>query len=524
MYKNENAVTQLAYEKSQRNLKYLFEELETMSEDEIRAEYLIYNEIADSYESVNEYPKAFEYVCMGLEKQPHDNISMAIYYSHKVSLLSMDERFNEIIETVDEYFNKAINPWHKSDIASDCYIYAMQGYCYYKLREYNNAIDSYVRFIATYKKYLDGKLNTHDLNLGPWMLIDEIVLSAFDVFFRCCYQEKKFSLADNYTKDIPLERYFDNHSFITNHLKIRVEIMENVGYKKFDILYRQLDDFGKGFLLTLVRPKVFKATPEKRAVIIKKLASLGGTPSDLAQIYRSYFDNNYVNIELVESFLRKYGSENGEDMLLILMVQNLDITPFVRSRDFFADRAVQLSLINYEAPMRVFENYDITAISDEGLELSVSLYGWIMLRALDRNLKIARIFEKYGELGVRWYDEFQSDNKPGDITAALLVNNVVDAHGKRDLPLFRKCVDKLKNVVPDLIPVVNAYYNEVEDDFANVSQEFAQLAYQVKQNIRDMIRGGDIKDARSLLTELESLCPKDPDIDTLKVEINNSLQ
>ena len=511
-----------AKEKNQRNMEYLFEELK----DENIAERnpSIYSEISDCYGIINDEEKELEYLNLGLEKIDHKNIAIGQYYTHKITIFHRNEKFSDVIETANEYFDSNKHPWHSKELASDCYVFFTRAYAYYKLKEYKSAIADITKFFDLYKKYTQNKLNTEDLMFDLFRIDAEMVKSGYDFFFRCCYQEKMFALADDYTKAIPLSEYFDNQSFMSNHLIIRVEIMDNVGYNKFDALYRQLNDFWKNRLLMLVRPRVFKADPQKRSLIIKKLASLGGTPSDLAQIYRGYFENNNVNFDLVRSFLDKYGSENSEDMLLILMVQNLDITPFVRSRDFFADRAVQVSLVYYEAPIKVFEDYDITAISDEGLVASTSLYGWLMLRAIDSNLKISKVFEKYGELGALWYNEFQSDKMPGDIRAALLVKNVAEAHGKRDLTLFRSCVDELKNIVPDLIPVVNAYYNEVEGDFANVSTEFAQLAYQVKQNIRDMIRGGDVKNARSLLAELEELCPKDPDIDVIKVEINNALQ
>lgn len=514
--------TGAAKEKNQRNLEYLFEELK---DDRIAERNpSIYSEISDCYGIINDEAKELEYLNLGLEKVDHKNIAIGQYYTHKIIIFYRNEQFKKVIATANEYFDINKHPWHNKELASDCYVLFTRAYSYYKLKEYRSAITDITKFFDLYKKYTQNKLNTEDLMFDLFRVDTAMVRAGYDFFFRCCYQEKMFALADDYTGAIPLKDYFDDPTFMHNHLVIRVEIMANVGFNKFDTLYWQLNAAWKDRLLMLVRPKVFKAAPQKRGIIIKKLASLGGTSSDLAQIYRGYFENNHVNYDLVKSFLEKYGSENGEDMLLILMVQNLDITPFVCARDFFADRAVQLSLVNYEAPMTVFENYDITAISDEGLVPSASLYGWIMLRAIDKNLKIARVFEKYGELGVRWYDEFQSNKMTGDIRAALLVNKVADAHSKRDLALFRKCIEEVKNIVPDLIPVVNAYRNEVEDDFFNVSSEFAQLAIQVKQNIRDLIASRNIDEARKLIKEFEEICPNDSDIDALKVELNNALQ
>lgn len=522
VYTNGGVITELARQKNKRNLEILFNELN--DDNILERNPNIYAEISDCYAIVGEDDKSLEYIDLGLTQVDHNRIEIIPYYIRKIQKLIAKEDCRTILELGEEYFDPNRNPAHSQPLASDLYVFWSCAYANYSLKNYKKAISDYTSFFQLYKKYKNNKLNTTDLMLNAFPVNEQMIWIAYDIFFRCCYQEKMFALADDYTGAITLKDYFDNPTFMHNHLLIRIEIMDNVGYNKLDTLYRQLDERWKNHLLSLVRPRVFKAEPKKRGVIIKKLASLGGVPSDLAQIYRGYFENDHVNYDLVKSFLEKYGSENGEDMLLILMVQNLDITPFVRANDFFADRAVQLSLINYEAPMKVFEDYDITAVSDEGLVPSASLYGWVMLRAIDNNLKIARVFEKYGELGVRWYDEFQSSKIPGDIRAALLVNKVADAHSKRDLALFRECVEELKNVVPDLIPVVNAYYNEVEGDFANVSTEFAQLAFQVKQNIRDLIASRNIGEARKLIKEFEEICPNDSDIDALKTELNNTLQ
>lgn len=514
--------TGVAEQKSSRNLGYLLKELE----DENIAERNpnIYNEIANSYGSVKNEDKELEYVNLGLEKINHKSIVIGQYYIHKLLIFFRRQNFDEIIKTANECFDAEKHPWHNKELASDCFAYYARAYSYYSLKQYKNAIPDAAKYFDLLNKYKQNKLNTEDLIYTPFRVNADVSGIAYDVLFRCCCVEKQYEFADNYTNAIVLGEYLDNAEFITGHLKMRVEIMENVGYNKLDVLYRQLDDRWKKFLLSLIRPRVFKAEPKKRGVIIKKLASLDGAPSELARIYCGYFESNTVVFESVKSFLAKYGSENGEDMLLILMAQNLDLTPFVRSHDFFADRAVQLSLINYDESLQMFEDYDISAISDEGLEVSINLYSWLLLRAVERNLKISKAFEKFSGLGARWYDVAQSNRVSAYIAAALLAHDVVEAHNKRDLTLFRKAVDELKRIVPDFAPVANAYFNEVERDFNNVSSEFAQLALQVKQNIRGLIAAGSIGEARKLIKEYEGICPNDPETEALKDEINNALQ
>lgn len=526
IYVDENNVTDLAREKSKRNLELLLNELN--SADTITAEHSnIYNQIADCYELVNDLDNALKYLDVGLEKIDHHSINITPYYSHKIFVLAKQENFEGIIATANEYFDTTANPSHTQDLASDCYIRSMQGYAYYKRHEYDKAIPVYVKFIDLYKRYCQGKLNTPDTMMELWRTTETIVKASYDIFFRCCYQEKQFALANSYTKAISLEKYHDDHNFMPNHLNIRIEIMENVGYNDLDELYRQLDNFGKNYLLNVIRRKIFVTKPENRTMIIRKLTTLGEMSAELAEIYKEHFEKGASDIDRISAFLSKHGSENSEDMLHILLENQTDISPFLLTDDFFADRAVQILINFFPNGVALYENYNINNISSEGLVRAASLYGWVMRRAMEKHCKISGFFEMYGALGLKWHSVFGGDAAmPGDILAASLVYNVVSARTSGNQNSFADAVRELKNTVPDLIPLVDAYEEENKDVFKplSVNPEFEQLAVQVKQNIRDMIAARNIGDARKLIREFEEICPNDSEIEVLKDEINNTLQ
>lgn len=512
-----------AENKSKRNLEYLFRELNELSAEEIQNNrFSIYDQIADCYEIIGDTEKALEYVSIGLENLEHNNFGIAPYYSHKLAFLLNSERLGEMIELGEEYFDKKKNPWHTKDFSTDCYVRAVCGYAYYKFKNYDKAIEYYSRFIELYGKHLRGKLETEDLFVNIWRVTEEIAKASFDVFFRCCYQEKRFALANDYTSAVPLELYFDDHNFMINHLNIRVEMMENVGYNKLDNLYRQLDQFGKDYLLTVVRRKVFSTTPQNRATIIRKFSALDGLPSELAKIYSRYFDKGSTDFAAISGILEKYGSENGEDMLYILLESQMDISPFLMTSDFFADRAVQLLITYFPNGTELYENYDISVISSEALVKAISLYGWVMRRVLENKRTISGLFKMYSDLGARWDSEFPNSTPvPGDVIAARLAGKVVAAKELGSRAEFNVAVHKLREVVPDLIPIVGAYRMENANSLRSVSvnPEFVRLAAQVKQNIRGMIAKGDFDDAEISLAELEQLCPSDAEIKSLKDEI-----
>lgn len=524
LYHNNGQRTELAQTKTDRNLDYLFKMLDSMSVEEIEElDFHLYDQIADCYEVKGDLEKALEYIDMGLEKLDHKNSTILAYYIHKISIICYTEDFDRIIALADEYFDTSVNPWNTKDFASNCMMYARRGYAYYKKKQYDKAVDDYAKFIDIYGRYKKGRLDKYeDRSLTIWKMGSGWVMTSFDVFFRCCYAIHKYELAERYARAIDLGYYKGMYNVIDNHLRIRVEVMEEVGYKNLDYLFGQLDSHGKAFLLSLVRGKMEKSSLENRKTVTKKLSVLGKT-NTLASIYYEYLDKGSVAPKRVEDFLTLNGTIDGEDLLFILLEQQNDITPFVLTRDFFADRTVQIALNNYPDCIKLFENYDINNISDEGLEKATSLYGWVQLRAMERGIPIAKIFEMYGKLGVRWYDEFESDNMPDDIRAALLVNNVCAAHAQLDKARFTTAINELRDGVSDLDPVITAYFNEVKGDFAQQNDPAAQLAalaVQVKESIRSMISAGDINEAQSTLGELAALCPNDPELDVLEKEIS----
>lgn len=511
--------------KQARNIEILLKELK---EDEAAGEhpdthFLLYDQIADYYQTNGDEKKALEYIDMGLEKRSHLNPAILGYYNHKISIIGVLGEYDKTIELVDEYFDTTINPWHTKDFASDCCAYTRRGYAYYKLKQYAKAVSDYAKFADIYGRYKKGKMDDVDLMFSLWQTNEAWVMVSYDVFFRCCYAAHRYEVAESYARAVPIEEYNNLVDVIENHLRIRMEIMDEVGYKNFDFLFGQLDDHGKAFLLALSREKMAKTSPGNRSTVIRKLAALRKTNA-LADIYHGYFDTGAANYNKIADYLAENGSENGDDLLRILLEQQNDITPFLYTKDFFADRTVQLAIKNFPDTPQLFEDYNINNISREGLEKAANLYGWVMLRVMERRNPIAKTFELYGKLGVRWYDEFKSGDMPGDIRAALLVNNVCEAHAQVDITKFKSAVNDLRNEVPDLTPVVTAYFNEVKEDFRRQNDPTAQisaLAKQVKQNIRAMIKAGKLVEAQNTLDDLAGLCPKDTDIESLREAIDN---
>lgn len=517
--KQDGTPTDLAHKKVQRNLEMLFDELDNPPSTGVNQ--LVYDQIADCYDVIGEIDNSLKYLNIGLKEISHESYPIIAYYTHKLKILVLKEDFNGIIDLAHEYFDKTVNPFHTKDFANDCYIRAWEGYSQYKKHLYADAVDTLAEFIRLYSRYKNGRLETYDLTLGPFRLEQTTIQADYDIFFRCCYHEKKFGLANEYARAIHLKDYFGNESFMRNHINIRMEIMENIGYNGWNSLYKELDDFGKGHLLSRTRSKLFTTSPEKRTFLLKKMDSVGGIGAELAEFYTGYF-NGKTDFEMITALLEKYGSENSEDMLYILLEKQADITPFLLTHDFFADRAVQMLLGNYPGADDLLERYNINVISNEGLLNAVSVYGWVMLRFAEHNRTVSKVFEMYGQLGMMWRKAFSDESDiPGDIRAATMVYNVAVERAKGDYALFKAAIKKLTNNVRDISLVAETYERENRSKFKAryLNPEMQMLADQAKQNIRNLISDGHLVAAQSLVDELEGISPCDPEISELHEEI-----
>lgn len=508
--------------KSKRNLEILLNEINDETKEH---NPIIYDQIADAYGLVEDYENALKYVSIGLEKSDHRSSSILPFYSHKIDVLFKLNKVDELIKVSDEFFDININPFHTRDFPSDCFIRAMRGRAFVLLNENRKAIREWAEFIKLYGKYCKGKFNEADFVLDMWRATDSIVKASYNDFMGLCIHEGQFEFANEYAKMLALEKFFDDHDFIENHISKRIDVMDNIGFNDFDRFHKQLDDFGKTCLMNSLRQRVFKTSIENREVIIKKLASFKEMTAEVADIYNGYFDGA-PDFERISSFLDVYGAENAEDMLYIMLENQMDISPFLLSDGFFADKAVQIVMHLFPHGLEMYEHYNINNIS-QGFERAARLYGFVMLRAAEMEREITGLFETYAALGQKWFDVYgESMGMPGDVRAALLAGNVVLAKEAGDYTRFMDAIRELKSVVTDIVPVAEAYKKENKGSLkrSNGNPELKQLAAQVKRTIRDMIAVGNINEARKLIKELEGIIPNDPDIEDLKDEINTSLQ
>jgi len=520
---------EFARQKTERNLKILLGELaEQETDNNIRP--TIYNQIADCYAITGFPEKALEYVDKGFENvDPHDP-AIIVYYNQKFALLLWLKRFEEIIVLSEKYFSKE-NPVRKTQLATDCYVYGVCGVAYYSLNNHSSAIPNFLKCFELYEAYRQGLLNTPDLLMAPLRANIPFIKNSYELFYSLCISECNYDAANKANNFFPISECLSDRKYMLMHLLVRTVIMEHIGYSKLADLYYKLDDYNRKQLIHIMRWQFFRTkNVDKHDSIVKKFGELVRGDrhlEDTIGIFRSYFVKKDLTPERIGEYIRKYSASENEDIWCVMMLGGYDITPYITAPDFDAERCTRGVYLNYvsgAAAAELFASYDINAVSKEGLEKAASVYSFAMFIALQKKIDILCLFEKFGQIGLHWYNEFpESETIPGDIRVAIMVSSIVAARRNGD---YKRCVSEMRNLAAacsPFAPIINEYGEVIRSEMNTpapaVSSEFAQLAAQVKSNIRVMIDGGNLTEAESTLAELEQLCPSDPEIEKLKDEI-----
>ncbi len=529
---NDGKVTKEALEKSKRNMNPLLKTIDDLKPGE-KPDISVYKEISDCYSLFEDYDNAIKYLDLGLKTLDRNHIAITSYFVKKAPILLHLKRYEEVIETCDEYFSEK-NPARKTALASDSTIHYYRGAAYYLSGRFKDAVTEFGVFFDMYKMYIENKLNTNVLLYTTISFSSLQLKTALIYFYDSCVKEKRYDAANKYENPIPNLNFNDEWENILPYIRLKAEIMKNTSYNGLSALYKQLGEFGRKQLVCMLRWRLFDADTDERKNITENLKAVSKSCSnydtktaEAIAICSNYFLRDSVNAEETKKYLEKYETAFNADILCIMLDKNIDITAFVNASDFLANECAYTVFSVYSNIAKLLENYDIKAVSPSGLEKSAEFYKYSMAQTVRLGMTVSGLFGKYGDIGVKWQDEFKEENAPKEIEPAISAFYVVSAFEKGDYDLFSREIQSFLTAFPEFSPIINAYKSEIEKEInaaksENARSEFEQMAIAVKQNIREMIREGNIANAESVLSEYEILCPDDNEINIIREEINAS--
>ncbi|MBP3857842.1 MAG: glycosyltransferase [Ruminiclostridium sp.] len=515
-------------EKFKRNSELLIKKYESGQHDE-----MLYAQLYECFIG-HDPEKADKFMEEGIEVCKQNNsIVLTVLYSDKMNSLVNAAKYEEALKISDDYFgmDKAIR---SKELTTDAEIYGLKAMTLYRINQYDDAIEAYIKYFELYKLIFSGKLNTYDMFLQTYTIATERnFIPILNEFTRCCILAGRYNTASMYLQKLPIYKYIVKDDHVTALVHQEIDIMEHFDYEGALKYYRQLDETGKRVFIELLRDRMYYS--DKRDSIIGAISEIGKDSqriTDKISFYNDYFSENTITEKELTDFAEKYGIDDDADLFMIAVSNDQDISKLFVPEDFNMKLCIYICYMNIYGFAKKFEEYSCDNVKDvDKIPSVLKFYEYCMkIVPIYRcpkpgvfvKLSVDKLFENYAALGKRYAEKsgIAANELLPEIKAALIANEIV---AMRNEKRYKECFAAMKKAVAcydGIAAVINEYQKNVISEFeesvnSDPSKEMERLALKVKRNIRRLISGGDFSSAKQMLDQYRQISPDDPDIDVL---------
>ncbi len=523
--------------KTSRNLDLLFQELEEEKKTG-QVKETVYGQIADCYILNGDNDRALEYIELGLDNCSPESYVRIEYLNKKVKILGAQGKQDEIIELCKQYFSKD-NLARKEKLVTDSNFYFAWAIANFNFKNYNDVVNKAVLGFDIYRSYRNGKLYTPELNFCGIETTIPGLKQLFSIFVVACSHLNRYDIAAREVELIPLDDLLSDEQFMKTYLSVRTELMEHINYNKLSDLYYQLDKPNRALFINILIRNIFRT--EKHEHFLKKLATIATDDerlADMVEIYNSHFVNHSLNPRKITKFIEKHGTKDNEPALLLMLMKNYDIAPFVCAEDFDAEKCVTDVFGDFmylHLAAEPFGKYMTDRISENGIEKAAEVFYRVALSATEKRLDTTKLILNYGKIGKRWKELNPDKEVPENISFALTIGEIAELNRKKH---YEESTERLTELIGNEDPsldndntkILRHYFLIVQDaekknkemmEKHNENPMMVALAEQIKQEIRVMIDNWDLNGAEDALNQMAKMAPFDPDIEDIRDEIND---
>ncbi len=482
--------------------------------------------------------RAEKFMEEGIEiSRRNKSVVLITLYVSRIFTAYCNSEFNKVLQYSEEYFNidKEIRP---KELTSDAEILGLKAFAQYNLNEYEDAIETFIKFFDIFKRIQSGKLITYDTFMGTTqMATDKNFVQILNAFCRCCALANKYNLAASYLKTLPIAKYSMVKEYIELLVVFEVDLLKHFDYADANKYYRQLDDVGKKMFVQSLSQKIYQS--DEKDKVLDALADVGKDNEQLIEkmdIYNSYFHGQDFPKEKIYAYAEKYGVNDDPDLFMIAMDKKIDISPLFRSKDFDMKLCVYMCFMKFYGFTRIADAYTADCIGNvedipevlrflEYCMKTVPIYRCPKPDTFIR-LSVERLFALYAELGKRYSAESgkTEEEQPAEVRAAVICDDVIEARVSED---FKTCFAKMKDAISvyhGIAAVIEEYQKIVAKDYEKAqindpANEMKRLVIGIKKNIRRYIAAGDYATAKNTLDQYKQINPGDPDIEELYAKI-----
>lgn len=518
--------------KAKRNIDLMLKEVEQKPDDP-----RLRSHIVDSYLLIDSYEEAINQAKIGIEICKRTKLNN-YYCALQPNLIFSYIKLNDYLNAIDESLNYF--KYTKMTLATDIDVYYFMTLAYYELKNYENCIDSYKKYINYVEKHRNKKLITFDLDLRSILCLDEIAINNTILMATYSYiQIHDYKNASKLLQQPSLE----NYNMIKNpsvYFNLQLELMKKTSnyISLLDLYNNTATENNKSFLPDLEYAiETFSNSSEDDMYKIIKCINDWNNKTDYVlyiKIKYSFLYNNPNATELLTEFcqsdieLKTYNI----DILYYIIDNNLPISliygkanekllnSFVESLyNNYNDFIVKLLSYTYK-PKLIEENFLLSMIYENTLNILSTDNPEDMLKLYTSYIENLRQYISFTyNTNIINYDNLNYINLlPNNILAGYycilaetsLLNNDKASYIKY-LKLSLKTNEKNKN----LISVLLDNFQE-ENKTEKPKSEFEILADTIKNNIKLLINSGNIIQAKEVLNEYVLINPNDSDIVNLK--------
>lgn len=475
----------------------------------------LYSELYDCF-LTHEPERANKFLDEGIEfcKEKIIGVLPVLYAKKAAYLIEIKEDYKGALKVCGDYFNmdKRIRPGR---IGSDVDLLAVQVMALCKLERFDETISRFRDFLDVYKDYSNGKLNTVESLISDRAVArDDNFLALLQNFTYACIKTKKYALAAEYHKMLPISKYCIVPSVVYISVIQEMELLKNLGYGEASKFYRRFNDEGKRMFREELCGKLFVGGADIE--IAEALLTLEPDDNQFNGIIRLYLDflkGDTITAERIEECVRNCDINAYPAVLYVVIASGIDLSILLNAPEFKAKGAVCYCYSRIKGFHEALGAY-----SAEYIGSGRSAFAEFMIFAMTAAVKVKRqgvfcersidrLFEIYADIGTEETE---------------VAKEIVAARKSGD---YKTCIAKMRESLdkyPETALIIDAYRKGVLQEYeaAQPQTEMQRLAAMIKSNIRNYIASGNTDAAVKTLAEYEKINPSDPDIEELKGLLN----
>ncbi len=504
-------------------------------------------QIIKEYAVIKDYKTAIEWCLKGLaveEKHPERGRRLEITVL-LVKYYYNNNQFQDAVDTAQKFLkeNEEIETYHMD-------VYWLQMLAYMMLEQYEQAIQSGLSYLDTYKKYKEGKLNNEALLMG-----------GSDSIMSWAYADALFSIAKCYTL---LKEYDCAISYFD---KADLSEMETIAYKIVLIGLTIADKSGNYERIIDLYTRIKETNDKKKQedfiqrteeylkqnknVRLDFVRSLARTESDDPYIslnklrFADAEGNQEETLHLIDWFVNSFTDWNPyyADVLYIAMKRDLDITPFtnlfdVEDLQLYTGQIIGSHLDFAAVTIYYFLKHSYND-SLKGLYWSICLRERVVLFSEGMNFEQYVLYFKSYVQDVAFYahhiykpDMFTEENisiLPRAYRFGHYASLAFDAYQSGDeLAYIRNLKIALQHypIMKEPIETLMKYFENIhetkEEQAQAQNEEFDELASEVKAQIEQFLLQEQYEEAGTVLAELAEMLPNDEDVKRYQIQIQSA--